>query len=189
MARHLLSWSLGITQERIKAYMDTSYAVLDGNSLTARSLNNLSVVWTGLLLLQDYIAENSLAVNLEFNKDYLIKIAGNTHIPGLGTRTQIDTVVEQISHFWLLPDLEAEWEQDTGMLWFNMTKTMYALRIRVDQSMLRMQLQERVGHYITGPARRKGGAEYWGIDLSKAQKFGLDVYKPEKLRASGVTFL
>ena len=186
MARHFITWSLSKKIDQVKSYFQTGYEVLDGHSLTARSLNNLAIVWAGLMLLEDYVIDTGLEVDLKHDPDVLVRVALNTHIPGLGTKTQIDALVEQVTHFHLLPDLETDWDVHSGILWFNMTRVIHTLRVRTDPRMLSLQLQERVGHYITGPSRRRGGAEYWGIEIDKAQKFGLDIFKPEPLR--GIEF-
>ena len=178
MAQLYLRWTLTKGKDYVAQVYSDGMVLFGDKFLSSRITNNFAVAWAGLTALRDFAAEYGLDVPVPLDSAAFLAAAHNTHTPGLGTITYVDTLLSQISHLWSLPSLDAQYEPETDTLWFNLTKAIFALRVQTEATMLQLQLQERVGVYVEGPERRNGGALYWGINVGKAQALGLDVNRP-----------
>lgn len=183
MAGHYILWTLQQPAQEVQQRLKEAVGVFSQRLQTqSRVVNNVAVLWVGWQLLCSYVAEYDLDVTMRATEDDFIKAVNNTYRAGLGTVAHIDKLATMVSHFFDRPGLNAEWDATTDTLWFNLTRAIHLFQFRVSDTMLRMQLQERTASYIRGPEPRRGNAEYWGIHIATAQAYGLDVYRPPKIK-------
>jgi hypothetical protein len=149
----------------------------------ARTSRNAATCATGLVLANQFLALHS-QVQWPHGTDEILAAITNTYRPGLGAETYIDRFVEKIAVFHRVPDLGTIWDGTTGTLWFNLVRAVHTLRERTPKDMLKIQLHERLNSYIVGPEQLRGGADYWGIDVRKAQSLGLDIALPSTIEVA-----
>lgn len=188
MAKLYLLWTLTKGRDYIGGLYTDGMMLFGDRFQSSRITNNFAVAWAGLQALHGFATTYGLDVSIPDDPEPFVVTANNTHTPGLGTVTYLDGLLAQISHMWAMPNLETDYDSATDILWFNLTKAIYALRVQTDVQMLTLQLQERLGVYVVGPERRTGGAVYWGIDIKKAQALGLDVNRPVTTRFATTNF-
>jgi hypothetical protein len=146
----------------------------------AREAQNYAVVWSGLSILKDFVRDMGWPIDINQDQDAFIEALTYTFNLGLGTRTQVDDLVEHVTHFAHIPDLGTEWDEEAQVLWFSLPRAVRALRVNVSPTMLLIQLNQRLSAYLVGPEERRGGAQMWGIDIAKAKEVGLDVMIPKQ---------
>jgi hypothetical protein len=173
-----LRWTLTKDQSYLARKLKAS-RILFQELQQAREAANYAVVWAGLLILRDFITEMGWEVEIGQDFDAFIEALTYTFTMGLGVRTEVDELIEHISHFAHIPDLGTAWDNKTRVLWFSLPRAVRALRINISPTMLKIQLSQRLDTYLCGPEQR-GGSVMWGIDIAKARELGLDVQVPRE---------
>lgn len=176
-ARSYLQWTLTKTSSDILPYLLEGQSMFIPYTSTNRVVNNVSVAWAGLSVLQQFVREQEWPTEIAQDLNAFLCAMGTTHIKGLGVRTEADNLIELVSHFADNPSLDTVWEVDADILWFNLVRVRHLLKVVTDPAMLTIQLQQRASTYLRGP-KRLHGAEFWGIHIDTAMKLGLNVKRP-----------
>jgi hypothetical protein len=172
-----MKWTLEVLPEEVLAEVEKQQQQMSRHLPDARTSRNAAICATGLVLANRFLSLCS-TVQWPTGAPEILAAITNTYRPGLGAETYIDRFVEKIAVFHYLADLGTIWDEQSGTLWFNLIRAVHTLRERTPKDMLKIQLQERLSSYITGPQKLRGGADYWGIDIRKAQSLGLDIARP-----------
>lgn len=179
-----IQWTLSKGVDELGYYIKQGQGVFQKDISAARMINNYAIAWAGLSMLKDFFDDMNWKVTIKQDKADFIAALKMTHQSDLGVRTAADMLCEQITHFHYHQELQTEWEISRDILWFNLTKALRVFRVTVDPGMLIIQLRQRTNSYLVGPERRTGDAEWWGVNISKAQALGLDVFRPDVVSAS-----
>lgn len=184
LARAYVEWSLEHGPDYVATIIeDYLERLVDKLDNTSRVVHNTAVVMAGFRFLKDFTQELDIDVDIPLELEPFAEAVAYTFRAGLGVTNYADKLVGRITHFPATPGLDAIWDPETGILWFNVTRALYAFRDRqVSEDMLTLQLEERLNHYMVGPEYRHGSLHF-GIDVQQAQQMGLDVkmleQKPE----------
>lgn len=182
-AHTYLQWSLSV--DDLPSFVKDGILRFQNYSESPRVVNSLAVAWAGLLLLRHFVRAQGWDIRIAMDETAFLTAVEATHTAGLGMRCDADLLVEQASHFH--DRHGGEYVAADDILWFNLTKVLNLFKLRMDVSQLQTQLEQRTTAYLVGPERRKGGAQYWGIDIGKAQDLGLDVFRPSGPRSVQLT--
>lgn len=175
-----LQWTLSLGAEDIQPMLTEARWLLQRHTSSVRMNSNYAIAWVGLSLLRRYCQDHGLDVVIRQDVPAFVEAMRNTYVPGLGIRTEADTLCERVAHYQHM--LDVVFDEETDILWFNMTNAARFFRINYDTAILQVQLENRRSAYAIGPMplAEKGGGLYWGLHIAKAQSFGLDVPRPGK---------
>lgn len=170
-----IKWSLGKDLQYIRNQLTSARSALEKSLGVRRATENLAVCYAGCEVFRDYLRETGVQFDLPLSVAPFLTAMRNTHLPSLGAVAAVDETVGLISQYAHL--LEAVYDDGQDILWFNVTKAVYVLRLNTTPELFRHQLQART-QYITGPTTGQGGQEMWGVKIGVAQDLGLDMVRP-----------
>jgi hypothetical protein len=170
-----IQWTLTIDRPKLKRLLDEAIERFRGISTTPRIIANIAICWVGFELLKEFLGPDA---HIEADDEVFKAAILGIHRPGLGVRNNADALVEQVTFSFLEGRVLGEWDPAGDVLWFSLTSALKSLNWAMDPNQIRIQLRQRTDAYLVGPERRRGGAEYWGINIGSTHELGLDTYRP-----------